>query len=131
MRGPRRRSIVVVLCAFALALGGCVERTLLIRSEPTGATVVVNGRAAGIAPVALPFKTYGAFEVTAGLDGHQRLRRKHIPLDFIAENVWPFMVRDEHNVTLKMKPVLPADDEGIGRREEELRKRLEKGRAGE
>ena len=126
----------VALCVAAaslLLLGGCVERTLIIRSDPPGANLIVNGDPRGVAPVEIPFETYGVFEVVASLPRHQRLHTavpvkapwyEQIPIDFFAENIWPFTVKDRHEVTLSLKPTLPADDTGIDRREEQLRERM-------
>ena len=85
-----------------------------LRSDPPGAAVVVNGADAGIAPVKLHFKTYGAFEVVLAAPRYQRLRAKvpveppwyeQIPIDFFAETLWPFTLRDDHVVTLKLEPL--------------------------
>jgi len=130
------RVAVLSLASLSLILAGCVERSLLIRSEPAGAEVIVNGEAIGTAPVEMAFETYGIFEVTLSLPRHQRLRTtvpakppwyEQIPIDFFAESVWPLTIEDRHEVTLSLKPVLSADDEGIDRREEELREQMEQG----
>lgn len=124
-----------LLCTgVCLLVAGCVERTLVIRSEPSGARVVVNGRPAGVTPVTFPFETYGTFEVVARLRGHHRLRAEvpakapwyeHIPMDYFVESLWPFTVHDVHEVTLSLKPLGSADDDRIDRREEEIRGRLQ------
>ena len=125
---------LAVAVAAALTLSGCVERSLLIKSSPSGAEVVVNGHPAGETPAVYPFRTYGVYELTASHPGCQRLQRaipvrapwyQQIPFDFFAENVWPVTVRDEHEIFLELIPVTSADDEAIDRREDEILDRLD------
>ena len=126
----------VIVLTGCIILGGCVERTLLLRSEPPGARVVVNGEpAADPAPVTIPFQTYGTFEVVASLENHRRLRinvpvkppwYEHIPFDFFAENIWPLTLHDDHAVTLRMQPVGVAEEGGIDARERAAQERLMK-----
>lgn len=59
--------------AAAVALGGCVERTITITSEPAGALVRLNDEAVGRTPVTVPFTFYGAYDVRLDLDGYEPL----------------------------------------------------------
>ena len=104
----------------------------MIRSDPPGATVAVNGAEAGVAPVRVPFTTYGVFEVVLSAPHCQRLRTKvpveppwyeTMPLDFFAENLWPFTLRDDHEVTLSLKPLQESIAPGLDERERQLRDR--------
>ena len=121
-----------ILAGLGLLCGGCVDRTLLIRSDPPGAAVAVNGADAGIAPVRLNFTTYGVFEVVLSAPRYQRLRTKlpveppwyeQMPIDFFAEILWPFTLRDDHEVTLFLKPLQEGVAPGLDEREQELRER--------
>ncbi len=51
------------LALLLLSLTGCVERALLIRSEPAGARVFVDGASLGETPLRMPFDFYGTREV--------------------------------------------------------------------
>ena len=130
----RRGLLLMCVVLLPLFLGGCVERTLMIRSDPPGAQVIVNGVDLGPAPVTLPFQTYGVYDVVLSRPDHHRLRAtvpikppwyEHVPLDFCAEVLWPFTLRDCHDVTLSMQPIAPADEAGVDEREAQLRQRLE------
>ncbi len=136
MTKPDVRSGLLLMCAvlLPLCLAGCVERILFIRSEPPGAQVIVNGTDLGPAPVILPFQTYGVYDVVLSQPDHYRLRAtvhvkppwyEQVPFDFFAEVLWPFTLRDYHDVTLTMQPTVPADDAGVDEREAQLRERLE------
>jgi len=50
-----------MLLAFGAA--GCVDRTLLIRSEPEGADVVLDAKYVGVTPVTVPFTYGGTHEI--------------------------------------------------------------------
>jgi len=125
-----------LLAILSLLAAGCVERTLMLRSDPPGAMVVVNGRDAGIAPVKVRFETYGVFEVVMSCPRRHRLREEvpvkppwyeQMPLDFFAEIVWPFTIHDDHEATLTLKPLEEGSEAGIDQREQKLREQVERG----
>ncbi len=128
---------ISVFATLAL-LAGCVERTLILRSDPPGATVVVNGDEVGVAPAKVHFDTYGTFEVVMSAPRCHRLRAlvpvtppwyEHIPIDFFSEAVWPGKVLDEHDVTLKLEPISEEEAGGAGldERERQLQQRVLEG----
>jgi len=115
--------------AIAALLTGCVERTLILRSDPPGATVVVNGDELGVAPAKIHFETYGTFEVVMSAPHYRRLRAhvpvqppwyERIPVDFFSEALWPATIHDEHLVTLKLEPLSEGEAAGSGLDEREL-----------
>jgi hypothetical protein len=53
--------IAVLACASLLA--GCLERTITITSDPTGALVHLNDAEVGRTPVTVPFTFYGNYTV--------------------------------------------------------------------
>ncbi len=117
-----RRIFVSVLAALAL-LTGCVERTLILRSDPPGATVVVNGDELGVAPAKLEFETYGTYDVVMSAPRYRRLHAlvpvlppwyEKIPFDLFYEVVWPGAMLDEHLVTLKLEPLSESEAAGAG-----------------
>lgn len=129
-----RPAAALAALLLALSTSGCVDRTLVVRSEPPGALVAVNGEEAGVAPVTLHFDTYGVFEVVLSADRHARLRTtvpvhapwyEKIPLDFFSETLWPGMIRDTHEVTLTLAPLPAGDETGLDQRERQLRDRAE------
>jgi hypothetical protein len=56
--------------AAAAAFSGCVERKILIQSDPPGALVRMDGRPLGKTPVEVDFTWYGTHEVIVDLPGH-------------------------------------------------------------
>ena len=121
--------------ALAACLCGCVERKILLRSDPPGARVLLNGVEVGATPVDVPFQTYGVFEMVASVPHRARLRTmapitppwwETIPLDFFVEDLWPGTVHDDHTVTLTFAE-LSSDEAGVTQREKKLRRRMEAG----
>ena len=70
------RGLRAVLCAGAATalLSGCVERRLVITSDPTGAAVELNGVDVGRTPLEVDFTYYGVYDVLVSRDGYDTLR---------------------------------------------------------
>lgn len=139
------------MCGFLLltlvATGGCVERKLVITSEPSGALVTVNQTWSGYTPFTLDFKHHGTYDIRLEKEGYYPLFAKEpiaAPLyqqpgiDIISE-VAPANIRNVYKVHYKMERIGDPDDiEGVlGRRDEmkshaerasELRKERDKDR---
>ncbi|HOX39291.1 MAG TPA: PEGA domain-containing protein [Candidatus Brocadiia bacterium] len=110
-------------CLSAALCGGCVIRTLTVRSEPIGAPVYIDEREIGTSPARITFDHYGTRRVRVGpmLDRQGRVMYdekvemykcripwyEYFPLDFISDNLIPFNIRDEHEVSLTLPKVEP------------------------
>ncbi len=146
-----RRTPLLTPCALALAAllvgGGCVERKMTIRSDPPGATVLLeDDPVAGRTPVEVPFTWGGARQVTLLLAGHRPLDTvaevedpwyTWFPLDVLAEFAWPGTIEDHQEFAFQLEAYHPLDkrltDEQraeLKRRMDELRQRGEEYRAG-
>lgn len=66
-----RRSLALGALVTSLTFGGCVERTLLFTSDPSGAHVTVNGKDVGLTPVKVPFVHNQRFEYRIEKDGYR------------------------------------------------------------
>jgi len=135
-------TVLAALLALCVQSTGCVERRILIRSEPAGAPVWVDERPVGTTPLEYPFAHYGTRRVRAGpiynelgtaeyLEQERMVRveapwYETFPVDFFFEVLWPTTLVDEHKVTL----TLPAasTEEGLygEERAKEIRKRGER-----
>ncbi|MDR1744534.1 MAG: PEGA domain-containing protein [Planctomycetota bacterium] len=110
------------------ALSGCVERALVITSDPPGATVTVNQQWKGATPYVVPFKHYGVYDIWIEHPGIEENGRmvKFYPLhvgepvrapkyqyagaDFVSEVLLPTTLRDQHNLHYTLERVAQADD---------------------
>ncbi len=113
------------LLAVAVALGaaGCVERQLVIETEPAGVELFVDGREVGTTtdgqPVVVPFDAYGTRTLVARKRGHVPLRRQvtldppwwqTFPIDVFTDLLWPGTVEDVHRVRVELTARAAPDD---------------------
>jgi hypothetical protein len=61
------------LLASAVLLGGCVERRIVITSEPSGATIFLNDAEVGRTPVEVDFTYFGVYDVRVRKEGYEPL----------------------------------------------------------
>lgn len=140
---PRRRTrhlLAALVLSATILTPGCIERTMVIRTEPTGADVVIDGEEVGKSPVTMPFQNYGTRQLIFSARGCRRKKLlqpvrapwyETFPIDFFVEMIWPWTVRDLHVYSYKLEPIKDADRAAIGARAEELRKRSTEPGAGE
>lgn len=103
----RVRSLLLLLVGIG-ALSGCVERRYTIRTEPPGATVVVNGEEIGPSPASKSFNYYGDRKITLILDGYQTktlIQPINAPwwdnylTEFFTENLVPASLRNSETTS--------------------------------
>lgn len=120
-----------VLALFLMttaALSGCVERALVITSDPPGAEVTVNQQWKGTTPYVIPFKHYGVYDIWIEHPGVEENGRmvKYYPLhvgepvrapkyqyagaDFVTEVLLPKTLYDQHTLHYTLERVAEADD---------------------
>ncbi len=131
----------VAAAGVALLATGCVERILVVRSDPPGALVIVDGVEAGETgaerPVILPFETYGTRVVTVRKPGFVPRRREvpldppwyqYPPLDLFSDLLWPGTIEDVHEVELRLerRPTPAADPEALIERAEHFGDTMER-----
>lgn len=103
-----------------LSLVGCVERALLVRSEPSGARIFLDGKDVGSTPARIPFDFYGTRELMIRHEptergngpayaSHTQLVKlsapwyQWFPIDLFAEFVYPGTLVDEHVVEVTLQ----------------------------
>ena len=101
---------------IAVCSVGCVERRLLITSEPSGALVHLNDQEVGRTPLEVPFTWYGTYDVRLQRPGYvtlQTQREAEMPWwetpgpDLFAEAVPNKRVEIAWH--LEMEQAVPAD----------------------
>lgn len=70
-------------------VAGCAQRSLVIKSEPSGALVYLNGEEIGRTPVKYDFTWYSDYDVVIRLDGYEALKT-HRGLKAPLSDVPPF-----------------------------------------
>jgi hypothetical protein len=120
---------------------GCMQRSLVITSEPAGATVYVNDAEVGRTPLEVGFTYYGTYDVLVTKDGYEPLRTKaeaiapvyeHPPLDLAAHAMpWGVRTRVPWHFTLEALATSPeakkAQETALLERAAATRARLQPG----
>jgi hypothetical protein len=93
---------------LALPVASCAARRFIaLTSEPTGATVQIDGQVVGSTPVEVPFEHYGVRQVTMTSPGYATWTRNvrvkspwygRFPMDVVSEILLPFGWKDRHEV---------------------------------
>ena len=110
---------------------GCVERKVLIRSNPPGALVYVDDHEVGITPVAISPIYYGNRTIRLVKDGCETKTviepmpppwYEIPPLDFFSENAIPGTLHDERTLDFQLQPQGVVRKEDLLARAEGLRR---------
>jgi hypothetical protein len=131
---PRRarRSMVLSLaaCCWLSSLSGCVYRRLIVRSDPPGAQVILDGQEVGNTPVAVPFTYYGTRQLTLVKPGYETRTElvkiptpwyQVLPLDLVSDNFLPRQVNDRHEIAWQLTPQGVVPQEKLQERADSLR----------
>lgn len=132
-RGRRRcllRPLLLFYAAVLLVPTGCVQRRLLIRSDPPGAVVYVDHERVGTTPCAVNYVYYGTRKIRLVKDGFETLVVEQPlptpwyevpPLDLVSDVLVPYEIRDVRSVTYRLQPQYIIPQEHLLARAEELR----------
>ena len=123
-----------LMVVFAASLGGCVRRTMTIRTEPvSGARVFLNDEEVGRSPVTVDFTWYGDYDVIIRHPDYETLKTnwrvrepwyQYPPFDFFAEVVVPFEIHDNrHDRTFALAPRQTPTRDELVQRADALRER--------
>ena len=119
------QAAATALTVLTAVSGGCVRRTLTITTEPPHALVYLNDQEVGRSAVTTDFIWYGDYDVLIRKKGYETLKThwdvkppwyQIIPIDFLAEVLWPGHLHDRHDRHFVLRVAeLPDRDELIGR----------------
>jgi hypothetical protein len=112
--------VALGLLAAACLSSGCVYRRIVVRSDPPGARVILDGQEVGYTPAGIPFTYYGTRRLTLvkpGFETHTELVTipppwyQWFPIDFVSDNLLPGHVADRHDISRQLSPqcVVPLD----------------------
>jgi len=131
-----RALIVIAVAITCLSQIGCVTRRLRLRSDPPGATAYVDDYEVGTTPCDVSYTYYGTRKVVLIKDGFETRTvmqefpspwYQYFPVDFVAENVVPWDIRDVRTVEYKLTPQVLVPTEQILRNGRNLRQSLQGG----
>lgn len=113
----------------ALAVLGCVERRMTVRSNPPGALVYIDREEVGVTPVSRSFVHYGTRRIKLVKEGYETLEVKQrvwepvydfILWELITE-VMPYRFRDEREFSYEMKKREEPDPDALVERASRMR----------
>ncbi len=120
----------LMVCATICA-AGCVQRRMIVRSNPPGAVVYIDDYEIGTTPVATNFTYYGTRKIRLVKNGYETLTvmqpvpapwYQWVPFDFIAENLIPGKIHDTRTFDYPLVPQLVVPPEQLMERAESLRR---------
>lgn len=138
----RRKALCWLGICAMLFCAGCVERRLNILSQPSGASVFLDGKPVGETPCQVPFTFYGTREILLHKKGYKLLAQPKsiwppvyqiFPLDFVSEFLLPFTLHDDHHFSCKLEAHDEPDPkwrDAIQKRAADLKKEMQEGDAG-
>jgi len=112
------RCLILLLIGVTLCVGGCVQRTINITSQPEGALVYLNDEEVGRTPLLVPFTFYGVYDVRVEYPGYETLVTAHrarapahdmIGMDLVNE-VMPYTTHVILNWHFELEPLAPVDE---------------------
>ncbi|MFM7563295.1 MAG: PEGA domain-containing protein [Planctomycetota bacterium] len=132
-RGVVRQSRWLFVCLVLLLLAnnsGCVQRRMLIRSQPEGAMVTIDRQAIGQTPVSVPFTYYGTREIQLEKEGYQTIQVRQrlrppwyevFPLSFFSNHFAMREVRDVRRLDFELIPKVQVSEYQLIERANQLR----------
>lgn len=110
--------------------GGCIDRRIMVTSEPPGALVWLNDVEVGRTPVTTRFLWYGDYEVRVRMDGYETVTARrtaempvyeHPPIDLVASALPIRIRRHWHFDLVPLKPSTPEEDAALVERARAMR----------
>jgi len=131
MNAPATITPMTLALVLTVMLGGCVERTVTIKTEPEHALVWLNDEEVGRTPCRVHFTFYGDYDVVIRKQGYQTLKThrrlvrpwyQYIPFDAVAELLIPATIHDDHEWQFELQQAHPADPNELLTRALEMRR---------
>jgi len=116
-----KQAVIALFFLLLVSQIGCVRRRLTVRSNPPGALVYIDDQYIGVTPVSTSYIYYGTRKIHLIKGGYETVTVKQnlLPpwyqypvIDFFAENVYPFELRDERELNFNLEPqrIVPTED---------------------
>jgi len=127
---------LVAMMLVATLCSGCLRRRFTVRTNPPGAVLYVDNQEIGITPVSTSYTYYGTREIRLEKDGFEPVVKLHDfrppwyqipPLDFVSENIVPWEIRDQRELSFEMVQLRLVPPEELRARAEQLRRNAQAG----
>jgi len=133
MRKLKLICLIASVLTSAAFFAGCVERRLIINTEPKGAIVFLNDEEIGTSPVTTSFMWYGDYNVRMQKPGYETLKthRKlkapwydYFPFDLFAQILYPGKIVDSYQWKFNMNPQKEISREQLIKNAKKLKQQL-------
>ena len=124
---------MLILCVFSM---GCVNRRLIVRTEPEGAFLTVDGYPVGYTPVATSYVYPGARDIQLDKDGYKTVKVQQElsdpwylrpPFSLITENFSPVEIRHQPVLDFQLEPKSQVNESELLDRANLLRGNVQRG----
>ena len=131
-----RLTMTLSVGLLLVSLTGCVQRRLIVRSQPEGAFVTIDRRPIGLTPLSVPYTYSGTREIQLEKDGFKTIKVQQridptwyetFPISFVTENFWPRELRDERLLEFQMEPKTQVQENLLLDRANDLRFNIQRG----
>lgn len=129
--------LLTILCLLAVLLNcGCVQRRLIVRSQPENALVTIDNRVIGRTPLSVPYVYSGTREIKLELDGYQTIKvqqrldptwYERFPISLVSENFAGREIRDERLLDFQLQPRVQQPENQLIDRANQLRYNINRG----
>ncbi len=126
----------VLGCLLLTVFSGCVQRRLIVKTQPEGAVVSIDRTPVGYSPVSVPITYHGTRDIQIEKDGYkpinvqQRVDPKwysRFPISFFTENFSPREIRDQRILDFQLQPKTMTGENELLDRANDLRTNVERG----
>lgn len=127
----------MILCLTTLLLvSGCVQRRMIIRSQPEGAFVTIDNQQMGLTPISIPYTYFGTREVKLEKDGFKTIKvqqrldpewYERFPVSLVSENFAGREIRDERVMDFQLEPKTQVQENQLLQRANDLRFNINRG----
>lgn len=131
-----RLTALAILLLCVVASSGCSSRRVVVRTQPEGAFVTIDGYPVGYSPVATSYTYGGNRDFLIEKDGYESVRQKvdlsdpwylRPPISFFTENFSPVEIRHQPVLDFQLQPKSRINGEVLLQRANTLRDNVQRG----
>ena len=132
----KKLKFTVPFLLVVVSLTGCIQRRFIIRSQPEGASVMIDHIPVGQTPLSVPYTYSGTREFQLEKAGYKTVKvqenfqptwYERFPVSFVTENFWPNEIRDERLLEFQLEPKTQVQENLLLDRANELRTNVQRG----
>jgi hypothetical protein len=130
------KKLILLLLVGMVCSTGCVQRRLVVKSQPEGALVTVDNQVVGQTPLSVPFVYYGTRQIRLEREGYQTVNVKErfrpkwydtFPFSFLSNNFAMREIRDTRVLDFQLEPKANVEENQLLNRANELRTNSQRG----